>query len=92
MFIQVQVQRQGRDKKFVAKVLAVRLEWDLALLTVKDDDFWTGLEQLPLGDIPCLKEDVSVVGYPMDGTFCVTSGVVSRLEVCASDSSSLGGD
>ena len=38
---QVKVKRRGDDRKFLAKVLAVGTECDIALLTVEDDAFWT---------------------------------------------------
>lgn len=46
-------------KRFVASVLAVCHECDLALVTVNDDAFWEGLKPLTLGGIPQLR----VSGY-----------------------------
>lgn len=37
---QVKVKRRGDDQKFVAKVLAIGTECDIALLTVEEDAFW----------------------------------------------------
>lgn len=37
---QVKVKRRGDDRKFLARVLAVGTECDIALLTVDDDAFW----------------------------------------------------
>lgn len=81
--VQVQVQKDGKTRNFIAEVLAVRLEWDLALLTVNSDTFWRGLESLTLGDLPELMTQVDVVGYPFDETFCATTGNVSRVQVLA---------
>ena len=79
---QVKVKRRGSDTKFVAKVLAIGTECDIALLTVEDDAFWEGSEAIEFGDLPRLQDDVIVVGYPIGGdTISVTSGVVSRIEV-----------
>ncbi|KAI8465037.1 MAG: trypsin-like cysteine/serine peptidase domain-containing protein [Monoraphidium minutum] len=79
---QVKVKRRGSDKKFVASVLAVGTECDIAMLTVEDDDFWEGAEPVEFGDLPQLQAAVTVVGYPIGGdTMSVTSGVVSRIEV-----------
>lgn len=74
--------RRGSDAKVVARVLAIGVECDLALLAVDDDDFWCGLEGVTLcKSLPRLQESVSVCGFPLGGdTLSVTSGVVSRCE------------
>lgn len=78
----MRVKRRGDDKKFLARVLAIGTECDLALLTVDDEAFWKGLEPMHLGEMPSLQESVAVVGYPVGGdTISVTAGVVSRIEV-----------
>ncbi|KAL0022757.1 hypothetical protein WJX77_012242 [Trebouxia sp. C0004] len=79
---QVKVKRRGDDQKFIAEVLAIGVECDIALLTVKDEAFWEGVKPLSFGPLPCLQDAVAVVGYPIGGdTISVTSGVVSRIEV-----------
>ena len=76
------MKRRGDDKKYLARVLAVGTECDLALLTVDDAAFWEGLNAMTLGPMPSLQESVAVVGYPLGGdTISVTAGVVSRIEV-----------
>eukprot|EP00854_Cymbomonas_tetramitiformis_P009018 gene9018-10685_t len=81
-YTQVKVKRRGDDTKFVARVLTIGTECDIALLTVDDDAFWEGLESLEFGTLPKLQDGVAVVGYPVGGdTISVTSGVVSRIEV-----------
>jgi len=80
---QVKLQRRGSDTKFLAKVLSVGWECDLAVITVDDDEFWDGLEAVQLSQkIPHLEDDVLCVGFPVGGdTISVTSGVISRIEV-----------
>lgn len=79
---QVKVKRRDDDKKFLAKVLAIGTECDVALLTVEDDEFWRDVEPLRFGPLPRLQDSVYVVGFPVGGeTISVTSGVVSRVEV-----------
>ncbi|KAK9842029.1 hypothetical protein WJX81_004728 [Elliptochloris bilobata] len=79
---QVKVKRRGDDQKFLAEVLAVGTECDIALLTVADPAFWEGVTPLVFGALPRLQDGVAVVGYPIGGdTISVTSGVVSRIEV-----------
>ncbi|PSC74876.1 Protease Do-like 9 [Micractinium conductrix] len=79
---QVKVKRRGSDTKYVAKVLAMGVECDIALLTVEDESFWEGLVPVSFGGLPQLQDSVTVIGYPIGGdTMSVTSGVVSRIEV-----------
>ncbi|EIE20222.1 trypsin-like serine protease [Coccomyxa subellipsoidea C-169] len=79
---QVKVRRRGSDTKFVAAVLAVGTECDIAMLTVEDEEFWEGLCPVNFGELPRLQDQVTVIGFPIDGeSISVTSGVVSRIEV-----------
>ncbi|KAJ4846219.1 Protease Do-like 2, chloroplastic [Turnera subulata] len=78
----VKVKRRGDDKKYVAKVLAIGVDCDIALLSVENEKFWVGVEPLKFGHLPRLQDSVTVVGYPLGGdTISVTKGVVSRIEV-----------
>jgi len=80
----VQVKKRQCEKKYVANVVAVGHECDLAVLHVADDDFWADLDGAPLkfGQLPDLLEDVSVVGFPVGGeSISISSGVVSRIEM-----------
>jgi hypothetical protein len=52
---QVKVKRRGQDIKYIANVLAVGTECDIALLTVEDEGFWEGAEALEFGDLPRLQ-------------------------------------
>jgi S1-C subfamily serine protease len=64
----VSLMRRGDDAKYVARVLAVGTECDIALLTVDDDAFWAGAAQpLQFGALPRLQDAVAVVGYPVGG-------------------------
>ncbi|WCJ20927.1 DegP protease 9 [Euphorbia peplus] len=79
---QVKLKKRGSDTKYLATVLAIGTECDIALLTVNDDEFWEGITPLEFGDLPALQDAVTVVGYPIGGdTISVTSGVVSRIEI-----------
>ncbi len=79
----VSVSRRGDDRKWVARVLAVGTECDLAVLAVDDAAFWEGSPApLRFGKLPRLQDAVAVLGYPIGGdTLSVTAGVVSRIEV-----------
>ncbi|KAL2465249.1 Protease Do-like 9 [Abeliophyllum distichum] len=81
-YTQVKLKKRGSDTKYVATVLAIGTECDIAMLTVDDDEFWEGVSPLEFGDLPALQDAVTVVGYPIGGdTISVTSGVVSRIEI-----------
>ncbi|XP_077237809.1 protease Do-like 9 [Tasmannia lanceolata] len=79
---QVKLKKRGSDSKYLATVLAIGTECDIALLTVSDDEFWEGVSPVEFGPLPALQDAVTVVGYPIGGeTISVTSGVVSRMEI-----------
>jgi len=44
------VRKYGSAKKYVAKVLQVGHDCDLALLTVENDSFWQGLDPVEFGN------------------------------------------
>ncbi|XP_026192960.1 uncharacterized protein LOC34622542 [Cyclospora cayetanensis] len=89
--IRVLVRRHGNPKRFLARILAVCHECDLALVTVDDEAFWDGLKALPFGGLPQLRESVVVLGYPTGGDqLSITEGVVSRVGVSKYAHSSLG--
>ncbi|GMQ10234.1 hypothetical protein CsSME_00053317 [Camellia sinensis var. sinensis] len=81
-YTQVKLKKRGSDTKYVATVLAIGTECDIAMLTVESDEFWEGVSPVQFGDLPTLQDAVTVVGYPIGGdTISVTSGVVSRIEI-----------
>ena len=41
-FPQVKVKKLGDDRKFLAKVLSIGVDCDVALLDVVDESFWEG--------------------------------------------------
>lgn len=79
----IQVRKRGDHQKFIAKVLCVGLDCDLAILTVEDKKFWEALPRVHLSEeLPNLQDEVTVVGYPIGGdNACVTVGVVSRIDM-----------
>jgi S1-C subfamily serine protease len=79
--VQVKVKRRGDDRKFLARVLSLGTDCDLALLTVDDDSFWQDINPCSFGSLPRLQDAVFCVGYPVGGeSLSVTGGVVSRIE------------
>lgn len=81
-YSQVKLKHRGSDTKYIAKVLSIGNECDLAMLTVDDAEFWQAARPIKLGRLPRLQDHVTVVGYPIGGdTISVTAGVVSRIEM-----------
>ncbi|XP_050223550.1 protease Do-like 9 [Mercurialis annua] len=81
-YTQVKLKKRGSDTKYLATVLAIGTECDIAMLTVDGDEFWEGVSAIEFGELPALQDSVTVVGYPIGGdTISVTSGVVSRIEI-----------
>jgi len=79
----LQIQKTSHPDKAIARVKAVSHDCDLALLEVKEPpDFLDDIEPAALGDMPKLRDEVAVVGYPVGGEeISITEGVVSRIEV-----------
>jgi len=77
----IEVQRYGERKRYIAKVLSVSHQADMALLEVEDKSFFEGVAPLELGELPRIEQKVVVYGFPMGGnTLSATTGVVSRIE------------
>ncbi len=79
----LQIQKVSHPDKAIARVKAVSHDCDLALLEVKEPaDFLDDIEPASVGDMPKLRDEVAVVGYPVGGEeISITEGVVSRIEV-----------
>ncbi len=77
----IQVRRSGEAKKFTAEPEIIAHESDLAILKVKDESFFEGIEPVEIGDLPEIKDKVTVYGFPEGGDkLSITEGVVSRIE------------
>lgn len=78
----VEARRYGQARKFLARVAGVGHVCDLALLTVEDEACFRGLTPIPLGELPRLGHQVTVLGYPIGGDrLSLTQGIVSRIEM-----------
>ena len=77
----LEVQRYGQRKRYIATVMSVSHQADLALLKVEDKHFFSGVKPLTFGSLPEIEQKIVVYGYPMGGnTLSATIGVVSRIE------------
>jgi len=79
----VQVKKHMQEQKWVAQVICIGPDCDLALLKVPSPSFWKGIKTLDIAlGLPNLQDDVAVVGYPTGGeSLSVTQGVVSRVDL-----------
>ena len=79
----LQIQKVQSPDKAIARVKAVSHDCDLALLEVIEPvDFLDDIEPAEIGDMPKLRDEVAVIGYPVGGEeISITEGVVSRIEV-----------
>jgi S1-C subfamily serine protease len=77
----IQVQKVSDPTKYVAHVVGICHDCDLALLKITQIKFQKGSEAAKLGELPELRDRVSVVGFPVGGEeVSITEGVVSRIE------------
>lgn len=78
----LRVKRADRAKWYQARVVHKGDDCDLAVLTVDDEEIWTDMRPLEIGEGPAIQSTVATVGYPMGGNkLSITEGVVSRIEV-----------
>jgi len=77
----IQAQKHNDPKRYLARVVFVSHDADLALITVDEEGFFDDLEPLVLGELPEPQREVSVFGYPMGGkSLSITKGILSRVE------------
>ena len=75
------VNKLSSPSPFLADVVAIAHDSDLALLKVRDPGFYSNLTPLELGGVPELQSRVRAYGYPVGGNeLSRTEGVVSRIE------------
>ena len=78
----IQVQTISDTNKAIAHVKSISHDCDLAILEVESPQFLEGIDPAQIGTLPDLRDNVTVVGFPVGGEeISVTEGVVSRLEV-----------
>jgi len=79
---QVVVHRYQDPQPYLARVVFIAHDCDLALIAVEPESFFDGLEPLELGELPKVRSSVVTYGYPAGGEqISYTRGVVSRIEV-----------
>jgi len=79
---QILVRRYQDPRPYLARVLFIGHDCDLALLEVQEESFFDGLEPLGFGELPKVRSTVITYGYPAGGEqISYTRGVVSRIEM-----------
>lgn len=77
----IEVRRSGSADRFVAKVVVISHELDLAILETEDENFFEGAQPLVFGPMPEIGDRVQAYGFPSGGQrLTVTEGVVSRID------------
>ncbi|WP_415398439.1 PDZ domain-containing protein [Sulfurimonas sp. CS5] len=77
----IEVKRYGSSKRYEAKVDYISHQADLAILTVEDESFFKGAKALTFGELPTIRQEVTVYGFPMGGdSLSASTGIVSRIE------------
>jgi len=75
------IRKVGRPEPYLAEIVHVAHDCDLALVRLLDPAPFEGMAPLEIGDVPRLDTEVIVVGYPIGGErMSVTRGVVSRID------------
>lgn len=76
------VQKENDPEKYLAEILYIAHECDLALLGVNDKNFYKGTNSIALHtEVPELESTVVTYGYPTGGSrISITKGIISRIE------------
>lgn len=76
----ISVQRDGDSQPEPAYVKFVAHDSDLAILEVKNPDYFKSTTPLKLGSLPKLRSPVATIGFPTGGEqISITQGIVSRV-------------
>lgn len=77
----IYIKKYDDPKPYLARVIHVAHDCDLAMLEVEDSSAFANIEPLKIGEIPKLNTTVIAVGYPIGGErISVTRGIVSRID------------
>lgn len=77
----IEVKHFGETKRYIAKVIAVSHQADLALLSVVEAEFFEGITPLKINSLPKMRQKISIYGFPAGGSaLSISDGIVSRVE------------
>jgi S1-C subfamily serine protease len=72
------VKRYGKSTRYRAAVLNVSHKSDLALLSIDDKEFFSGVVPLKLGELPEVEQEVLIYGFPAGKELVITEGMLFR--------------
>ena len=76
----IEVQKDNDSKKYEATVKYISNQADLAILELKDKNFFDNTTALEITEDVKIKDNVTAIGYPIGGnTISTTNGIVSRI-------------
>ena len=77
----IEVQKENDSKKYEATIKYISNQADLAILELKDKNFFDNTTALEITEDVKIKDSVTAIGYPIGGnTISTTNGIVSRIE------------
>ena len=78
----IRLKRADQSADYEAKLLYIAHDCDLALLSVEDERFFEGSQNIAVGGLPSLNSPVEVIGFPIGGKrVSITRGIVSRINM-----------
>lgn len=76
----IEVWKYGDSKKYNARVMYISHESDLALLTVDEKEFFSGVKPLELGGLPDVQQEVLLFGFPGGESLSIIQGMLTKIE------------
>ena len=77
----IEVQKENDSKKYEASIKYISNQVDLAILEIKDKNFFIDTTPLELTEDVKVKDSVTALGYPLGGNnLSTTNGIISRIE------------
>ncbi|KAF6137017.1 hypothetical protein GIB67_030781 [Kingdonia uniflora] len=76
-YTQVKVRKHGSDTKYLANVLIIGNECDIAMLTVKDDELWEGILPAEFGSLPVLHDVIVIFEEEKNSSVAYHLGLLS---------------
>lgn len=77
----IEVQKENDSKKYEAVVKYISNQADLAILDIKDKNFFSNTNALELSEEVKYQDNITAIGYPVGGnSVSSTNGIISRME------------
>lgn len=78
----IKIRKRSVQDTFLAEIIWIVYECDLALLDIKDAKFWQDIKPLKFGKMPNKLDKIFIYGYPYGGlNISITKGIVSRVQI-----------